>query len=487
MSSRVESCIRVPAAGCGTLLALVLLGACAEREPPPPGRRVILVSLDTLRADHLSVYGYGRRTAPNLEVLVAADAALFERAYAQAPWTLPSHMSIFTSLYPYAHGVNEADKRLSPEVVTLTEILRDAGLDTIALTDGAYMAKGYGFEDGFDEYLDDSFGAIPGKGGLERTYPHVERWLSKKRDSSFFLFLHTYDTHAPYAAREPWFSSFLPGDPSTSEEKAQIEYLASLGESSYYELERFEGMDRFVAAYDGMILWEDHVLGRLFAHLRELGIWDDTMIVITSDHGENFLDEGVYAGHGVFLHDAEIRVPLIVKFPGNRFGGQRSGAIVESIDIMPTILAALDVEAPEGVIMQGHDLAALLAGQPDPSPAAYSSHGHIQGESVRTEEWTLVTAVKDEDVDAFIKNRLLPRDEALVRSRIRNVDWLLRPGAPLGDNHLDQQPEVVRQLRQQLRDWHGAQYAVKHLIGHPERRESLSPQAIERLKQLGYF
>ncbi len=469
------------------LLALAALCACGDRSPPPPGRRVILISLDTLRTDHLSVYGYERRTSPNLEALAATDAVVFERAYAQAPWTLPSHMSILTSLYPYAHRVSQEDKRLAPEVVTLTEALHDAGLATLALTDGAYMSKGYGFEDGFDEYLDDTFAADSGKGGLERTFPKVQQWLAAERDSSFFLFLHTYDTHAPYAAREPWFSTFLPDRPSSSEEKAQIEYLASLGESSYYELERFEGMDKFVAAYDGMILWVDHVLGQLFARLRQLGIYDDTMIVITSDHGENFLDEGVYAGHGVFLHDAEIRVPLIVKFPGNRFGGQRSQAIVESVDIMPTVLAALRVTVPESVIMQGHDLAPLLEGQPDPTPAAFSSHGHLQGESVRIQDWTFVTGVSDAEVDTFIRDRLLPKDAALVKSRIRNEEWLLTSGAALVENHLEQEPEMVEQLKKQLWDWHRAQYAVQHLIGHPEAREALSSQELERLKQLGYF
>ncbi len=468
------------------VLAAGFACACAEVGPPPE-RRVILISLDTLRADHLSVYGYERDTCPNLERLVAEDAVVFERAFSQAPWTLPSHMSIFTGLYPLAHGVIDAEKRLSPEISTLTELLRSSGCATTAFTDGGYMAGKYGFEDGFEEYRDDSFMPQGTEPGFAKVLPFVDQWLREKLASGTFLFLHTYDLHTPYRIGEPWRSAFRPESAASPQERAQIEYLASLGKCDSYELERYQGMHEFVATYDGMILWVDHVLGRLFAILRELGIYDDTLIVITSDHGESFLEEGVYVGHGAYLNDAETHIPLIIKFPGGRFGGQRCRALVESIDILPTILSALRVPAPPGLIVQGVDLIPLLEGEPDPSPVALSFFGYVQQQAIRTEEWSLITPVADEQVDRFIAKELLARDPELVKSRIGKEDQLRSAGSGTGPNLVQQMPEIHAQLRQQLETAMRASFAVNVLVGQPGKREQFSPREIERLKQLGYL
>ncbi|HVS18455.1 MAG TPA: sulfatase [Planctomycetota bacterium] len=471
-----------------SLLAVLLAGSALSCSGESrPARRVVLVSVDTLRADHMSLHGYGRDTTPELARLAAEDGVVFERCYAQSSWTLPSHMSMLTGLYPITHGVNSDDKRLARNVVTLAERLREAGFATAAFTDGGYVASGWGLEDGFQEYHDDRLGAVEGDSGLARILPHAERWLREHRAQDTFLFLHTYEVHAPYAEAEPWISHFETESPPPAEDVERLEYLRGLGDSEEYELDRFEGLQHLQATYDGLILRADQRLGRLFALLRELGIYDETLIVVTSDHGESFLDSGVYAGHGLLLTEAETRVPLVVKFPGNRFAGARSDALVESVDIAPTVLHALRV-APGAWAGPGHDLALLLEGKLEPRPHAFSFGAGLQSFAVRSPRWTLLEPVSEETAERILLERLEPDDPERVRVRLLHERRLEPTGTSCEPNELAQHPDVEARLVEAYAAWEFAQYVRIHERGQAaEGREALDERELERLRALGYL
>ena len=467
------------------LAALLVASTLACSGESGPARRVVLISLDTLRADHLPMYGHDRDTAPVLGRMAAEEGVVFERCYAQASWTLPSHMSMLTGLYPLGHGVTGAEKRLSHDVVTLAERLSEAGFTTAAFTDGGYVSPGWGLEDGFDVYEDDQLDK--GKAwGLKRILPHAEDWLRAHDSEDFFLFLHTYEVHAPYADAEPWTSHFRSGEPSTEEELAQIEYLRGLEESAPFELERFEDMRHVRDTYDGLIRRADDRVGRLFALMRELGMYDDALIIVTSDHGESLLDTDLYAGHGLLLTEAETRIPLLVKFPGNRFAGQRCDAMVESIDLAPTILHALRV-SPGGWSGPGNDLARVITGEAEPRPHAFSVGAGLQVFAVRSTEWTLLGPVPAEASEKLLVERLKPADVELVRARMPLEPRLLPTGLLDAPNQCTDHPDVEALLREAYSDWQFSQFVRIHERGQPEERGALEEHELERLKALGYL
>ena len=339
------------------------LAACEGR----PGQAVLLVSLDTLRQDHLGCYGYGRDTSPNLDRFAREDAVLFEAAYAQAPYTLPSHMSIFTGLYPEAHGVlnpkvqEESGEsrvaRLSSNIPTLAEILAQHGFATSAFTDGVLVKGKYGFDRGFDQYRDDA-SARHQENGFRRYGKELHRWVRRHSDESFFLFVHTYDTHEPYVPPEPFRSRFEAEPPGRELPPASLVYGSLLAKHDGMDLHQYVSIQDTVDVYDGAIAYVDHELGKLFDLLKEEGLWDGALIVITSDHGEAFMENGLMIGHGLALYNEETLIPLLIKLPESAHAGTRVAHVVESVDIMPTILAALDLPAPDDI--QGQDLIAGL-------------------------------------------------------------------------------------------------------------------------------
>jgi arylsulfatase A-like enzyme len=362
-SAARERPILPPPAALLVLLLGFALTACEGR----PGRAVLLISLDTLRQDHLGCYGYGRNTSPNIDRFAREDAVLFEAAYAQAPYTLPSHMSIFTGLYPEAHGVlmprvvDESGEirvaRLSSRIPTLAEVLAQQGFTTSAFTDGLLVKGKYGFDRGFEEYRDE-YRERHEENGFRKYGKALRRWVRWHSDEDFFLFVHTYDVHEPYVAPEPFRSRFA-GEPAGRElPSASLMYCSLLAKHEDRELHRYTSLEGLVNAYDGGIAFVDDELGKLFDLLKREGLWEEALVVITSDHGELFMENGLMIGHGLTLYNEETLVPLLIKFPGSAHAGKRVDHIVESVDIMPTVLAALNVPVPAD--LQGQDLIAGL-------------------------------------------------------------------------------------------------------------------------------
>jgi len=283
-------------------------------------RNVVLISIDTCRADHLSCYGYPYRTTPNIDA-VAGEGVLFENVVSPVPITLPAHSSMLTGTVPPYHGVHDNyDYRLADGNITLAEILKDKGFTTGAIISAVVLDSEYGINQGFD-YYNERFEDLPG------TVPIVQRegaktsrfafeWLREHKDERFFLFLHYFDPHAEYEPPEPFRSA----------------YAGRL--------------------YAGEIAYADYCIGWVIGKLKEFGLYDSTLIIITSDHGES-LDEHLEKTHDYFIYQSTLRVPLIFKVPG-RVGGKRVGDVAGLIDIVPTICKILGIKAPKQV--QGRDL-----------------------------------------------------------------------------------------------------------------------------------
>lgn len=302
--------------GVGTLLA-----ACGgESQPEQPPTRVIFITLDTLRADHLDFYGYGRPTSPELAEF-AAGATVYTRAQAAAPWTLPSHASMFTGLYPHEHGAHtwpfesfpgqpEGFINVSPlaeEHVTLAEVFQSAGCATGAVVANvAFMDERFGLSQGFDQY-DRRMGRV------EAVNERVLGWLDEHGQGPFFLFVNYMDTHSPYNTKPLEDRSLGPlGGDNTLKRASRLVLDPALEAPELL-------LRQLVNQYDTAIANLDWGLGQLFDELRRRGLYHDTLIVITSDHGE-YLGEKDLIEHSKDVYQGALHVPLIVKAPGQTEG-----------------------------------------------------------------------------------------------------------------------------------------------------------------------
>lgn len=317
----------------------IILGALASGEivpfqaPRAPAGKtpVILITIDTLRADRLTCYGYAKGKTANIDSL-AADGVLFENAYAQTPITLPSHATILTGTYPMYHKVQDVVGRLRDGVPTLAEALKQNGYATGAFVGSTVLSARWRLNRGFDFY-DDRFSVQEGL--RQADFDRVERraedvitpalgWLDANARQPLFLWVHLFDPHDPYTPPPPFSEEFR---------------------------------DR---PYDGEIAYVDASLARLFEKLKGLGLYDRSFIVLMSDHGES-LGEHQEMHHGYFVYDATLKIPLILKFPGSRFRGTRLANKVRCVDIAPTILQQVSVPSPPSI--QGEGLLAMVAGK----------------------------------------------------------------------------------------------------------------------------
>lgn len=286
------------------ILLTFLLAGC-NRARPSNQTPVILISVDTLRSDRLPAYGYTKISTPNIDAL-RADSILYERAYSHCPLTLPSHASMLTGLLPADHGVRDnVGFVLDRKTPTLAALLKQNGYATGAAI-SAYVLRGTtGIERGFDWYDDDvePVGSATNIGSVQRggadTIRVAQQWLDRQ-DRPFFLFLHVYEPHTPYRAPEPFLS-------------------------------------RYEDKYDGEVAYTDQLIGDFIAYLKGRDLYDKSLIIFTSDHGEGLNDHGEDE-HGIFLYREAIQVPLFVKLPRSRKGGSSVAAPVQLVDVFPTIV-----------------------------------------------------------------------------------------------------------------------------------------------------
>ena len=354
-----------------TILALGSVAACAPAKPP---KNLLLITIDTTRADRLGSYGYEIAQTPTLDRL-AEQGTLFERAYGVVPETLPAHVSLFTGLYPPSHGVRlNLQFKLPEEATTLAEILSEQGMDTIAVCSAAVLHPRYGLGQGFKEYLAPGVRVAPGmrpptEWGAEQVVTEVLTQMWKREVGPYFLWAHFYDPHSPFEPRAPFAAP--EGTPPES--------------SELYDLE---------------IAYMDYWIGRLLNELETRGDLEETLIVVTGDHGESLGEHGELY-HTLFIYDATIHVPMILVGPGIK-AGRRVTEVVSSVDLFSTILKMFGLDPPftSSRVLPGLPVSPTTE---SPERIAYSDsmtpplrYGWNALESIRTRDWLYVRAPNEE-------------------------------------------------------------------------------------------
>lgn len=348
----------------GALLAAWgLCCACSEvGAPAAPAEpfHLVVITVDTLRAGHLGCYGHFRDTSPFLDAF-AADALVFESCVVPMSTTLPSHVSLFTSTYPLEHGVvanvkaNGRRFRPVPGLATLAQILSEAGFDTAGFVSCTPLKEKSGIDAGFQTF------DVPQAG--QRRAPATNRavfdWLETRGEEPrpFFLWTHYYDPHSPYDAPEPHGSLFQ-GDAARAAYLADAGFPEVVTDVQGKRLRVPETLD----AYDGEVHFTDAAIGRLFQRLKDLGLWDKTVILVTADHGESLGQHGE-AGHGGIWQE-QLRVPLILRVPGLEPG--RVAAPLSSVDILPTLFALTELPGGARLSAQASGRDALAEGPEAP-------------------------------------------------------------------------------------------------------------------------
>jgi arylsulfatase A-like enzyme len=377
----------------------------------------IVYLVDTLRADHTTPYGYSRDTTPEL-MAFSRDAVVFETAIAHASWTKPSTASLFTSTLPGRHRAVQLRDPLDAGQVTLAEMLQARGFSTgAAIANSVIYSEGSNFEQGFDFYA-----GLHGAG--DRPSKLVEaagvvdealRWLKGRSGFPTFVYLHTMDPHVPYAPPPPFDRKF---EPHPLEGRSAAD--------PRFDYKEPADKDRLIAQYDGDIAYGDQEFGRFVRELKARGLYDRALIVFTADHGEEFEDHGKWL-HGRSVFDELVRVPLVVKFPGGVHAGKRVTQQVQGVDVLPTVLRALDLPVPAPPVIAGHPLQAVLeGGMPEPPAVSEISHRGFVAHGMRTGR------------DKFIR-RFSPEDDELY------FDLVADPRETV--NRADQAPERVRLLK----------------------------------------
>jgi arylsulfatase A-like enzyme len=483
-------------------LVLLATGACIRPSSPP---NVVLVSLDTLRADRLNAYGYRDRVvSPHIDAL-ARDGILFESHITASPWTTPAHLSLLTSLRPHSHGVTESVawllrglhgggeyQRLADAQETLAEVLARGGYSTAAFTGGATLDPTIGFSQGFDLY-DTSMAKVT----AERL-DAMTRWVLAHRDRPFFLFWHTFEVHAPYHDGTFLREALPPG-------KAEVlgRQLAELGRPEGPLLTDDLGEDALRAAdaytsvvcstlYDGGVRSADRWVGRFLQALRAARLYDHTLVVLTSDHGEQLgetpdetggraRDGRFYAAHGHTLYEELIHVPLIIKLPGTPGPARRVSAVTRAVDVMPTILDIVGLAPATPGRRQGLSLRPLWEGRPSPPRQAFTEalSTDRESKSLRDARFKYVVTMWPRQVSRRGRSWVAPPGR-LARTEL--YDITADPGERR--NLLrDPTPEVRRLAKRfdaELRR------RAAEAPGHAEKTH-LGEEALQRLRALGYL
>jgi arylsulfatase len=444
-----------------------------ELRAPGPRLNVLLITIDTLRADHLGAYGYARPTSPNIDRL-AREGVLFRRAVSQWPKTSPSFASLMSGTYGHTHGlIRTTAQRMPDHPLMLAELLKAAGYQTWAAVANVNLARMFNFDQGFDTYLESWREEDEQRRTELVTRQGLELLSRASRDRPFFLWLHYFDPHARYQPPGPYDGMFVGDrhfDPSW-QMPFQREVRKDLG--GIPTTARLGGEERiayYVAQYDAEIRYVDGQVGLLLAALKERGLDGDTLVILTSDHGESLGEHNYFFEHGRFPYDDCLHVPLIVRLPGRRSGEVRSP--VQLIDLLPTVLDLTGL--PPDPEAEGKSLRRPLEGGRTGGPLweyAFSESGYSRDyqRSITGERYKLIY-VPDEADRAVMK-----------RSELELYDLQEDPGETR--NLAGERPEVAAQLRERLARWIGeggtgsaAPTAVR-----------IEPEAERQLRSLGYI
>jgi len=335
---------------------------------------VLLISIDTLRADRVGAFGYDRNTTPSLDAL-AKESVIFENYYAQAPFTPVSHMSTLSGLYPESHGFTP-ETPVPDSVKTMPEYFKDFGYYTAAVVSTVWLYPQYGFAQGFDKFDTSTRGPQKNLRGNAYTTERVMRSDYVNREAlplfdrnglqDFFYFVHYYDVHSDgplplYYSPKPYSEMFYPEYDGNLyrcflREKCFEEYIHPFGSTPEEQAENFKYIE---ASYDGGIAYTDAHVGELLQKVKDRNLWDSTMIIVIADHGEEFFEHGQWNHQQ--LYNESLHIPLLIKFPNSEHAGEKVEKIVQSIDLLPTVLEYFGI-APDGN-QEGKSMMPLIRGE----------------------------------------------------------------------------------------------------------------------------
>ncbi len=450
----------------------VALPAAAAADPARPQRNVVLISLDSLRADHVGAYGYRRDTTPSFDRF-AREAVLFRHAISTTSWTLPTHLTMFTGLSQLSHGVVVDTRVLSPSVRTLGETFHDAGYTTAGFVSGPYLAGHYGYARGMDTYIDLS--AAWGKGAEARAAilsPTINEkaleWLDGEHKQPFFLFLHYFDIHYDYVPPPPYDRMFDPDYTGTMDGRFFIERDEVNPKMPARDLQHI------LALYDGEIRFTDDHVGRVLDRLRAKGLLDNTVVMIVADHGDEFFEHG-NKGHHRTVYDEVLHVPFALRLPGGAHAGETVDTQVSLLDVFPTLLDAAGL--PPSPTVEGESLAAWLRGAVSTRAAIYSDFYDKLGFNLQVARRT----PGDKTIQHF--NRIThPKHGSLEY-------YDLAGDAAERDNRADQHPREVAASLEAMTGWLESQWRF-HRLSEASAGAGASieidAETRKRLESLGY-
>ncbi len=430
---------------------------------------IILILLDSVRADHLSCYGYRRNTSPFMDKL-ASEGILFKHAISQATWSLPSHCSILTSKYVPAHGVDDVVKRLSDSELTLAEILKIYGYKTAAFTGGFWVGSIYNVAQGFDVYYDKSaFGKI------KDTAPLAINWLTKNRDNRFFLLLQGFDGHSPFNLPKEYEEMYVDQNYNGAFKALILDHRIGDRVSGnkffldYDYKEKVEitnkDIEYIIDNYDGSIAYADKYIGEFLRKIDELHLRDNTVVILTSYHGVPLFE------HGIILRrrqggctEGVINVPLIIRYPGVNKKGAKINQQVQHVDIIPTVLDFLGI--PIAHQAQGKSLVPLLEGKTKYDFNKYAYTNGYNELAIRTNKWKLFSIKLQGKEEKFELYNLLrdPKEQ---------------------NNLIGKESKVANDLKQKLYEW------LKYIKIDSEKPNLIQKYEMdkikEQMKQAGYW
>ena len=351
----------------------MILSGCQPSAPETSRPHIVLISVDSLRPDHLACYGYGRPTSPTIDRL-AREGALFETVTSSSSWTLPAHAALFTAQPDFVHGADRASRKLIPDRRTLAESLQAAGYRTVGIWSGPLLDPHFGFGQGFETYwahrdgqalLNDAFDMthwgqkdvlshqdVTGPAILEK----VDAALAEADDRPLFLFVHLWDVHYDFIPPAPYDSMFT--------DAAYDGPVDGRNVASYLKFEEGtlspDDLRHLIALYDGEIAWTDSQIDQILQKLDAAGLGDETLVVITADHGEEFFEHGHF-GHKRTLYDESIRIPWVMRYPGKIAPDQRITTPVRILDIAPTLIEWAGAEPLPATL--GRPVQPLLEGE----------------------------------------------------------------------------------------------------------------------------
>jgi arylsulfatase A-like enzyme len=464
-----------------------------------PPRTVILVQLDTLRKDHLDLYGYARQTAPTLKRL-AQEGAWFEHAVTQTGWTKAATTSIMTSLYPTTHGVHGIPDRLPSSGTTIAEVYRQAGYATASFSSVTFTGQFTNLHQGFEEvHESESTAGRAGPRGAKTAREFVDRlvdWLEDHRDVPSFVYLHFFDPHSPYEPNRPYDTMWA--DPKGREDyNRHIEVLKKFIKDPFMSQRGMATPDELKAAgidvagfmgfakdwYDGSIRGMDAEIARLVERIEELGLRDRALLAFYADHGEEFHEHG-NMWHGRTVYGEMMRVPLIFWSPGRLAQGRKVEEPVQLIDVMPTLLDVSGLPAPKEA--QGQSLRPLFA--PGADAGAVAANGGWKRRPLVSEKNPFGGPDFPGAAQSFA---IVDGNWKLIHNVVRPPE---KPEFELFDFYKDQHdqkdiaaqhPEVVARMGKMLEGW---QRVVKQaqLKSDTEAAKGMTAEQLERLRSLGY-